>query len=161
LQKNRGCRPVDQNALQRLPDRFSGLVEKQSRVVPPARQPGMRSDARPWLERSDDPQPRAAPPSGGRGLVFETSATRRFYPTKCFSRRSDSDATTCSEDRTVGRQSFFATLSPGLIVEAALDTHPDDTEIKVSDKELAELRLQWHEFHGAWNSMIAPRRKKL
>ena len=53
------------------------------------------------------------------------------------------------------------TTSTGLIVKAALDTNHYDTEIKVSDKELAELRLQRHEFHGDWNYRISPRRKKL
>ena len=50
------------------------------------------------------------------------------------------------------------TTSTGLIVRAALDTNHYDTAIKVSDKELAELRLQRHEFHGDWNYTISPRR---
>jgi hypothetical protein len=53
------------------------------------------------------------------------------------------------------------TTSTGLIVKAALDTNRYDTEIKVSDKELAGLRLQRHEFHGEWNYTISPRPKKL
>jgi hypothetical protein len=54
------------------------------------------------------------------------------------------------------------TTSTGLIVKAALDTNHYDTEIKVSDKELAGLRLERHEFHGDWNYTISPRgRKKL
>jgi hypothetical protein len=52
------------------------------------------------------------------------------------------------------------TTSAGLIVKAALDTNHYDTEIKVSDNELAGLRLQRHEFHGDWNYTISPRRKK-
>ena len=40
------------------------------------------------------------------------------------------------------------TTSTGLIVKAALDTNHYATEIKVSDEELAGLRLQRHEFHG-------------
>jgi hypothetical protein len=52
------------------------------------------------------------------------------------------------------------TTSTGLIVKAALDTDHYDTEIKVSDEELAGLRLQRHEFHGDWNYTITPRRKK-
>jgi hypothetical protein len=52
------------------------------------------------------------------------------------------------------------TTSTGLIVKAALDTNHYETEIKVSDEELAGLRLQRHEFHGDWNYTITPRRKK-
>lgn len=52
------------------------------------------------------------------------------------------------------------TTSTGLIVKAALDTSHYDTEIKVSDQELAGLRLQRHDFHGDWNYTIAPRSKK-
>lgn len=53
------------------------------------------------------------------------------------------------------------TTSTGLIVKAALDTNHYATEIKVSDEELARLRLQRHEFHGDWNYTISPRSKKL
>jgi hypothetical protein len=52
------------------------------------------------------------------------------------------------------------TTSTGLIVKAALDTNHYATEIKVSDEELAGLRLQRHEFHGDWNYTISPRRHK-
>jgi hypothetical protein len=52
------------------------------------------------------------------------------------------------------------TTSTGLIVKAALDTDHYDTEIKVSDEELAGLRLQRHEFHGDWNYTVLPRRAK-
>jgi hypothetical protein len=52
------------------------------------------------------------------------------------------------------------TTGTGLIVKAALDTSHYDTEIKVSNEELAGLRLQRHEFHGDWNYTITPRRKK-
>jgi hypothetical protein len=51
------------------------------------------------------------------------------------------------------------TTSTGLIVKAALDTDHYDTEIKVSDEELARSRLQRHEFHGDWNYTITPRSK--
>jgi Rhodopirellula transposase DDE domain len=55
------------------------------------------------------------------------------------------------------------TTRTGLIVKAALDTNHYDTEIKVSDGELARLQLQRHQFHGDWNYTISPRlkRKKL
>jgi hypothetical protein len=52
------------------------------------------------------------------------------------------------------------TSGTGLIVKAALDTNQYDTEIKVSDEELAGMQLQRHEFHGDWNYTITPRRKK-
>ena len=52
------------------------------------------------------------------------------------------------------------TTSTGLIVKADLDTNHYDTEIKVSDEELAGLRLQRHEFHGDWNYTMSPSRKK-
>ena len=52
------------------------------------------------------------------------------------------------------------TTSTGLIVKAALDTNHYETEIKVSDAELARLRLQRHEFHGDWNYTISPSGKK-
>jgi transposase len=52
------------------------------------------------------------------------------------------------------------TTSTGLVVKAALDTNHYDTAIKVSDEELAGLRLQRHEFHGDWNYTISPRREK-
>jgi hypothetical protein len=52
------------------------------------------------------------------------------------------------------------TTGTGLTVKAALDTNHYDTEIKVSDEELAGLRLQRHEFHGDWNYTIGPRSKR-
>jgi hypothetical protein len=52
------------------------------------------------------------------------------------------------------------TTGTGLIVKAALDTNHYDTEIKVSDEEIARLQLHRHEFHGDWNYTITPRRKK-
>jgi hypothetical protein len=52
------------------------------------------------------------------------------------------------------------TTRTGLTVRAALDTNHYDTEIKVSDDELASLQLQRHEFHGDWNYTISPRLKK-
>jgi hypothetical protein len=51
------------------------------------------------------------------------------------------------------------TTKTGLIVKAALDTDHYDTAIKVSDKEMAGLRLQRHEFHGEWNYTISPHLK--
>jgi transposase len=50
------------------------------------------------------------------------------------------------------------TTATGLIVQAELDTNPYETGIKVSDEEMAKLRLTPCEFHGEWNYSIAPRR---
>jgi hypothetical protein len=50
------------------------------------------------------------------------------------------------------------TTRTGLVVKAALDTNHYDTAIKVSDGELAQLRLTPQTFHGDWNYTIAPRR---
>jgi Rhodopirellula transposase DDE domain len=52
------------------------------------------------------------------------------------------------------------TTRTGLVVKAELDTNQYETEIKVSDEELARLQLQRHEFHGDWNYTISPRRGK-
>jgi hypothetical protein len=49
------------------------------------------------------------------------------------------------------------TTRSGLIVKAALDTNTYDTKIKVTDQQLASLRLQQHKFHGDWNYTISPR----
>lgn len=50
------------------------------------------------------------------------------------------------------------TTRAGLIVKAALDTNRYETQIKVSDQELAHLRLKRHEFHGNWNYTLSPRK---
>jgi DDE family transposase len=50
------------------------------------------------------------------------------------------------------------TTRTGLIVKAALDTNHYDTKIKVTDGELAQLKLKRHEFHGEWNYTISPRK---
>jgi len=50
------------------------------------------------------------------------------------------------------------TTRTGLIVRAALDTNQYATKIKVSDEQLARLKLTRHEFHGEWNYTISPRR---
>jgi hypothetical protein len=51
------------------------------------------------------------------------------------------------------------TTKTGLVVRAALDTTPYETGIKVSDEEMAKLKLTPMDFHGEWNYTIAPRRK--
>lgn len=51
------------------------------------------------------------------------------------------------------------TTKTGLIVRAAVDTNIYETGIKVSDNEMARLRLTPCPFHGEWNYIIAPRKK--
>jgi hypothetical protein len=51
------------------------------------------------------------------------------------------------------------TTKTGLLVQAALDTNVYETGIKVSDDEMAKLRLTPCDFHGEWNYTIAPRKK--
>jgi transposase len=48
------------------------------------------------------------------------------------------------------------TTRKGLTVRAALDTHAYETGIKVSDNELASVKLTRHNFHGDWNYTIKP-----
>ena len=50
------------------------------------------------------------------------------------------------------------TTKAGLLVKAALDNHTYKTAVKVSDQELARLRLAPHPFHGEWNYTLSPRR---
>jgi hypothetical protein len=50
------------------------------------------------------------------------------------------------------------TTRTGLIVRAALDTQRYPTNVKVSDEQLARVRIKPHEFHGDWNYTITPRR---
>ena len=51
------------------------------------------------------------------------------------------------------------TTRQGLTVRAALDTNIYETGIKVSDAELAQIRMTRHEFHGDWNYTITPQKK--
>jgi hypothetical protein len=46
----------------------------------------------------------------------------------------------------------------GLVVDAELDTASYPTKIKVSNVELAKVRLTRHPFHGEWNYTIKPKR---
>jgi hypothetical protein len=52
------------------------------------------------------------------------------------------------------------TTKTGLIVQAALDTNAYETGLKVSDEEMAKLRLKRCDFHGNWNYLIAPRKRR-
>ena len=47
----------------------------------------------------------------------------------------------------------------GLVVRAALDPKRYSTNVKVSDDQLATVRIKPHEFHGDWNYTIAPHRR--
>ena len=49
------------------------------------------------------------------------------------------------------------TTRAGLLVKAALDTNRYESGIKVSDEELATVRLVPHTFHGEWNYTISRR----
>ena len=51
------------------------------------------------------------------------------------------------------------TTKTGLVVKAALDNHTYKTGVKVTDEEVARLRLAPHQFHGEWNYTLFPRRK--
>jgi transposase len=64
----------------------------------------------------------------------------------------------------VSRQAIVELISNtttrhGLTVRAALDSNKYETGIKVSDAELARIRLTRHEFHGDWNYTIMPHKK--
>ncbi len=53
------------------------------------------------------------------------------------------------------------TTKTGLVVKAAIDTNEYPTSIKVTDAELAKLRLKPHDFHGEWNYALIARPKNL
>jgi len=50
------------------------------------------------------------------------------------------------------------TTDTGLTVRAALDDTEYETGIKISDEQLAQVRLKRSEFHGDWNYTIRPRK---
>jgi hypothetical protein len=49
------------------------------------------------------------------------------------------------------------TTTKGLVIKAELDVHTYETGVKVSDAQLAALRLKKAKFHGDWNYVISPR----
>jgi len=51
------------------------------------------------------------------------------------------------------------TTKAGLIVKSAIDDNYYEKGIKVSDKELEQVKLKRHEFHGEWNYTIRHKRK--
>ena len=46
------------------------------------------------------------------------------------------------------------TTDAGLSIQAALDSEEYFTGIKITDKELKELKIKRHKFHGEWNYTI-------
>lgn len=52
------------------------------------------------------------------------------------------------------------TTKTGLVVKAAIDTNEYPTSIKVTDEQLAVLRISRQDFHGEWNYTITPRKHK-
>jgi len=48
------------------------------------------------------------------------------------------------------------TTKKGLRVRCGIDTNEYEKGIKVSDKELEELNISRHEFHGEWNYWVSP-----
>jgi Rhodopirellula transposase DDE domain len=49
----------------------------------------------------------------------------------------------------------------GLLIQAELDSGTYPTGLKVSDKELALVKLIPDSFHGDWNYTIAPKRRQI
>jgi len=45
----------------------------------------------------------------------------------------------------------------GLRINAELDTNAYKTGLKVTDEELAAIKIKKAEFHGEWNYTISPR----
>ena len=50
------------------------------------------------------------------------------------------------------------TTKTGLKIDCAVDTRTYEKGIKVSDAEMAEVRLVGDDFHPEWNYTISPRR---
>lgn len=48
------------------------------------------------------------------------------------------------------------TTKPGLRIQAQLDGNSYEKGVKITDAELARVRLRKHEFHGEWNYTISP-----
>ncbi|NNN21767.1 MAG: hypothetical protein HKL80_07195 [Acidimicrobiales bacterium] len=52
------------------------------------------------------------------------------------------------------------TSSSGLIVRAEWDDSVYPTGTKITDKQLAELKLQPHQWHGEWNYSTGSKRHR-
>ncbi len=50
------------------------------------------------------------------------------------------------------------TTTTGLTVESELDTQQYPAGLKISDEQMASLRLERDAFHGEWNYTIVPHR---
>ena len=48
------------------------------------------------------------------------------------------------------------TTKKGLRVRCGIDTNEYEKGIRVSKKELEELNISRHEFHGEWNYWVSP-----
>ncbi len=48
------------------------------------------------------------------------------------------------------------TTRTGLVVKAALDTNRYEKALKVTDEQVAQLRVKPHTFHGDWNYTLSP-----
>ena len=53
------------------------------------------------------------------------------------------------------------TTREGLSIRAELDENEYPTGVKVSDEELAGVRIRRSAFHGDWNYMVSPNKKTL
>jgi hypothetical protein len=62
--------------------------------------------------------------------------------------------------RTIVELIAATTTSAGLKVRAELDENKYPKAVKVSDAQLAAVKLSGHSFHGDWNYTISPTRKK-
>ena len=51
------------------------------------------------------------------------------------------------------------TTEAGLKVYCELDDHAYENGIKVTDEQMAQIKIKRHEFHGDWNYTIRPRRQ--
>ena len=49
----------------------------------------------------------------------------------------------------------------GLTIRAELDANEYPTGIKVTDEQMAALKIKRDKFHGEWNYTILPRRKAI
>lgn len=64
----------------------------------------------------------------------------------------------------VGREAVVelianTTTRGGLSIRAELDGNEYPTGVKVSDEELAGVRIRRSAFHGDWNYMVSPNKK--
>lgn len=63
----------------------------------------------------------------------------------------------CCCHRTIVELIGNTTTDAGLIVRAALDQTDYPTGLKISDNQLAQVKLIRADFHGEWNYAVRPR----